>query len=110
MPPTLRMESEMHFRTLFDRSPVGMATVGLDGGWLEVNDALLSFLGYRRDELLALDFQSVTHPDDLVQDLDLVDQVHTLRRQLDLLGHAIAEQPAATRESIAAALDRLSRR
>ena len=65
----------MHFRTLFDRSPVGMATVGLDGGWLEVNDALLSFLGYRRDELLALDFQSVTHPDDLVQDLDLVDQV-----------------------------------
>ena len=42
--------------------------------------------------------------------VDLVDQVHTLRRQLDLLGHAIAEQPVATRESIAAALDRLSRR
>lgn len=42
--------------------------------------------------------------------VDLVDQVHTLRRQLDLLGHAIAEQPAATREAIAAALDRLSRR
>jgi hypothetical protein len=36
--------------------------------------------------------------------------VHTLRRQLDLLGRAIAEQPAATREAIAAALDRLSRR
>ena len=64
----------MHFRTLFDLSPVGMATVGLDGGWLEVNDALLSFLGYRRDELLARDFQSVTHPDDLARDLDLVDQ------------------------------------
>ncbi|TAJ39593.1 MAG: hypothetical protein EPO67_00830 [Reyranella sp.] len=42
--------------------------------------------------------------------VDLVDQVHTLRRQLDLLGHAIAEQPAATREAIAAALDRLARR
>ena len=42
--------------------------------------------------------------------VDLVDQVHTLRRQLDLLGHAIAEQPAATREAIAVALDRLSRR
>ncbi len=42
--------------------------------------------------------------------VDLVDQVHTLRRQLDLLGHAIAEQPAATREAIALALDRLSRR
>lgn len=42
--------------------------------------------------------------------VDLVDQVHTLRRQLDLLGHAIAEQPTATREAIAVALDRLSRR
>jgi len=42
--------------------------------------------------------------------VDLVDQVHTLRRQLDLLGHAIAEQPASTREAIAVALDRLSRR
>ena len=42
--------------------------------------------------------------------VDLVDQVHTLRRQLDLLGRAIAEQPAATREAIAAALDRLARR
>lgn len=42
--------------------------------------------------------------------VDLVDQVHTLRRQLDLLGRAIAAQPAATREAIAAVLDRLSRR
>jgi chaperone modulatory protein CbpM len=42
--------------------------------------------------------------------VDLVDQVHTLRRQLDLLGRAISEQPAATREAIAVALDRLSRR
>jgi len=42
--------------------------------------------------------------------VDLVDQVHTLRRQLDLLGRAIAEQPVATREAIAVALDRLSRR
>lgn len=42
--------------------------------------------------------------------VDLVDQIHTLRRQLDLLGRAIAEQPAATREAIAVALDRLARR
>ena len=42
--------------------------------------------------------------------VDLVDQIHTLRRRLDLLGRAIAEQPAATREAIAVALDRLARR
>jgi chaperone modulatory protein CbpM len=42
--------------------------------------------------------------------IDLVDQVHTLRRQLDVLGHAISEQPAPVREQIAAALERLGRR
>ena len=37
----------------------------------------------------------------------LVDQVHTLRGQLDLLARAIAEQPPVTREAIAATLQRL---
>ncbi|MBN9536015.1 MAG: hypothetical protein IKE60_18285 [Reyranella sp.] len=40
--------------------------------------------------------------------VDLVDQVNTLRRQLDLLGQAIAGQPAETREAIARALARLT--
>ncbi|MBM3649880.1 MAG: hypothetical protein FJX11_19040 [Alphaproteobacteria bacterium] len=34
----------------------------------------------------------------------LLDQVHTLRRQLDRLGRAIGRQPVAVREAIAAAL------
>ena len=42
--------------------------------------------------------------------IDLVDQVHTLRGQLDLIGRAIAEQPAATREAIAAALAKVGER
>jgi chaperone modulatory protein CbpM len=36
--------------------------------------------------------------------VDLLDQVHTLRRQLHQLGLAIGRQPATTRESIAGAL------
>jgi chaperone modulatory protein CbpM len=40
----------------------------------------------------------------------LVDQVHTLRGQLGLLARAIAEQPAETREGIAAVLKRLGAR
>ena len=36
--------------------------------------------------------------------VDLLDQVHTLRRQLHQLGLAIGSQPTATRESIAVAL------
>lgn len=39
----------------------------------------------------------------------LIDQVHTLRGQLDLLAQAIAAQPPQTREAIAASLQRLAR-
>ncbi|MCA0300864.1 MAG: chaperone modulator CbpM [Proteobacteria bacterium] len=40
--------------------------------------------------------------------VDLLDQVHTLRRQLHRLGLAIGRQPAETREAIAAALQDLA--
>jgi chaperone modulatory protein CbpM len=42
--------------------------------------------------------------------IDLLDQVHTLRRQLDQLGLAIGRQPAETREAIAVALKALRER
>lgn len=49
--------------------------------------------------------------DDVVETvLGLVDQVHTLRSQLGLLAKAIAEQPPATREAIAGALQKLNQR
>lgn len=42
--------------------------------------------------------------------VDLLDQVHTLRRQLHQLGIAISRQPSATREAIALALKELRER
>jgi chaperone modulatory protein CbpM len=42
--------------------------------------------------------------------VDLLDQVHTLRRQLHQLGLAIGRQPNETRESIAVALKDLQER
>lgn len=78
---------------------------GAGDGWRfeQIDVARARLLGELVDEL-GFDDESVETV------VDLVDQVHTLRRQLDLLGHAIAEQPEATREAIAVALDRLSRR
>ena len=64
-----------------------------------------------RARLLAELIDEMGFDDESVETVvDLVDQVNTLRRQLDLLGHAIAEQPAATREAIAAALAKLGGR
>ncbi len=62
-------ESEARFRETFERAPVGMAHVGLDGRWLRFNRRLAEIAGYPIDELAKLTFQDITHPDDLEADL-----------------------------------------
>jgi PAS domain S-box-containing protein len=52
------------FRAAFVKALTGMALVGPDGGFLEVNPAFCEMLGYSRDELLGLRFHDVTHADD----------------------------------------------
>jgi PAS domain S-box-containing protein len=63
---------EQKFRGIFNNANSGVALVGLDGAWLEVNDRLCDLLGYSRDELLRKTFQDITHPEDLQGDLTLV--------------------------------------
>ena len=61
-----------------------------------------------RARLLAELEGDIGFDDDTVETvIGLVDQVHTLRGQLDLLARAIAEQTPVTREAIAATLRRL---
>lgn len=62
-------KSETKFRYAFEGSPIGMALVSPEGQFLQVNKVLTQILGYSKDELLAIDFQSITHPDDLSADL-----------------------------------------
>ncbi|MBE9077299.1 PAS domain S-box protein [Romeria aff. gracilis LEGE 07310] len=68
-------ESEAQFRSAFDYAAIGMALVGLDGRWLQVNRSLCEIVGYSESELLALTFQDITHPADLAADLDYVQQL-----------------------------------
>jgi diguanylate cyclase (GGDEF)-like protein/PAS domain S-box-containing protein len=57
-------ESQERFRRVFEEGAVGMAVVGLDYRFLEVNEALCQMLGYTRAELLRLSIRDVSHPDD----------------------------------------------
>jgi PAS domain S-box-containing protein len=67
--------SQDKFRSAMQHSPIGMAVVGPDGRWLEVNPALCKIVGYSRGELLVTDFQSITHPDDREGGVDSVRQM-----------------------------------
>jgi chaperone modulatory protein CbpM len=64
-----------------------------------------------RARLLADLIDEMGFDDEAVETVvDLLDQVHTLRRQVHKLGLAIGRQPAETREAIAVALKELGER
>jgi diguanylate cyclase (GGDEF)-like protein/PAS domain S-box-containing protein len=62
------LQSEEHFRNAFDHA-AGMALISPIGHWLQVNRSLCQMLGYSQTELLQKNFQELTHPDDLPDDL-----------------------------------------
>lgn len=67
--------SERQFRSAMENATIGKALVALDGRWLTVNPALCKFLGYTEQELLEVDFQTITHPDDLKADVKHVEEL-----------------------------------
>ena len=62
-------ESDERFHGAFDLAPIGMAIVAPDGRFLQVNRALCAIVGYSEEELLATDYQAITHHDDRAADL-----------------------------------------
>jgi PAS domain S-box-containing protein len=63
-------ESEERFRAMFNQAAVGITLVELDGRFLQINPALCEITGYSPDELIKLNFQEITHPEDLAVDWD----------------------------------------
>jgi PAS domain S-box-containing protein len=68
-------ESEERFRLTIDEAPIGMARVALDGRFVRVNHALCEIVGYSPEELTALTFQEITHPDDVDADVAAAGQL-----------------------------------
>ncbi len=58
-------EAQERFEQAFEKAPIGMALVGLDGRFLRVNQALCRITGYDQDELTTMCFQDITHREDL---------------------------------------------
>ena len=72
---TALCEEAGKLQSTFELPSVGMAHVDLHGKWQAVNATLCGIVGYTREELLRLTFQDITHPDDLAEDLALVNKL-----------------------------------
>jgi len=88
-------ESEERFRSAFDNAAIGMALVSLEHRFVEVNRALCDILGYPDQELLSKTFNEITHPDDIIADMNYVNRLlkgeiityQMEKRYLHKLGH-----------------------
>ena len=58
-------ESRERFRHAFEDASIGMAIVGLDGRFLQVNPAECRMFGYAEEEFLGRSILDLTHPDDV---------------------------------------------
>lgn len=69
-------ESELRFRTVYERSPVGICLVD-SRSWsiLQVNPKFCEIAGRGEQELLGLNVASITHPDDVAQGNEYRQQV-----------------------------------
>jgi len=57
--------SEANFRATFERAGIGKALFALSGRIERANATLCAMLGYTEAELCTMDFQTLTHPDDM---------------------------------------------
>lgn len=60
------------FKSAFDYSGIGMALISPSGQILDANNAVCTFTGYSKIELLQKNFLDLTHPDDNHTDLNLL--------------------------------------
>jgi PAS domain S-box-containing protein len=73
-------ESEQRLRQVFELTPIGKALIGLDGRFLQVNEAFAELTGYSDTELCTLTVAEITHPEDLADDLAGLHQLVTGER------------------------------
>jgi PAS domain S-box-containing protein len=72
--------NEEQFRRTFEYAANGMSIVNTEGKFLKVNRSLCDFLGYSESELLNLNYQEITHSDDLERDVTFMQEMLANKR------------------------------
>ncbi len=63
-------QSDEKYRAVFEQAAIGMGRVNFtDARWIDVNDAFCRMLGYSCEEICAIPWPQMTHPEDVELDL-----------------------------------------
>lgn len=71
------LESEKKFRTIFEKSPIGIALGNAYAGrFFIINKRFAQIAGRTQEEMKHIDWQTITHPDDIAEDLVYMNQLN----------------------------------
>jgi len=68
-------KSKESFKSYFENGPVGMCVNNSDNAWSEINQEFCRLVGYEKEELLAMNWEKITHPDDIEANRILIQKV-----------------------------------
>ncbi len=69
-------KGERKFRAIYEQAPTGIATLdSINGRFTQINKKYCDIVGYSQKEMLARNFQDITHPDDLQGDFEQMKQL-----------------------------------
>jgi PAS domain S-box-containing protein len=68
-------ESEESFRAIFENAGIGISVLNQDSRLLKVNPTMQEMLGYIAAEALNMQMAACTHPEDVLSDIDLFQDV-----------------------------------
>jgi len=78
MEDALRESQEARFRAIYEQAPLGIGLIDSHtGGFIQVNAKYCEIAGRTAEEMCNTDFQTITHPDDLQENL------YNMRRLLE---------------------------
>jgi PAS domain S-box-containing protein len=75
-------EGQEQFGRMFEKSPLGMVTVGSDFHFIRANAAFCRMLGYTNEDLTSLSFMDITQSDHIAEDVLKVNDLMNKKIQL----------------------------
>jgi PAS domain S-box-containing protein len=74
------VDSEREFKAIFDQSQIGIARIETPTGkFVSVNPEFCKIIGYSEQEITKMNFQSITHPDDVGTNLNAMEKLQNGR-------------------------------
>lgn len=66
------MANEQQLRAIFEQAAVGIAATTLDGNWVRVNLGMTKITGYSQAELLSMNVNDITFPEDIAIEQSMI--------------------------------------